>query len=102
MKNARVLLHEHGKALAQKRVAEITPDHVQKALEGLWQRTPAQGRSALAMWERVFDFAKSKGWRQGDNPASWRGMHQYRFPRQRGRRSGDTMQRSLTRKCRRL
>jgi integrase len=34
------------------------------------------------MWARVFDFAKARGAREGDNPAAWRGNMEYRFPRQ--------------------
>jgi integrase len=81
MNNARVLLHNHGALLATKRVAEITPDQVQAALKQLWERSPLQGRRALNMWERVFDFAKAKSWIQGQNPAQWKGLMQYRFPR---------------------
>ena len=83
MNNARVLLHQHGAPLANERVAEITPDMVEAALKPLWNQTPAQARRALAMWERVFDFCKAKSFRTGDNPASWKGCHEYRFPRQR-------------------
>src|SRR3974377_1971959 len=57
MKNAAVLLHQHGASLATKRVAEITPNDVQAALKDLWERAPMQGRRALNMWGRVFDFA---------------------------------------------
>ena len=28
----------------------------------------------------MFDYAKAHGVRTGDNPAAWRGLHQYRFP----------------------
>ena len=83
MKNAKLLLYKHGASLALKLVSEITPDMIQAALVKLWARAPYQGRRALNMWERVFDFAKAKGWRQGDNPCAWRGMHEYRFVRRR-------------------
>jgi integrase len=80
-RSVNVLLHLHGEPLANKPVKDITPDHVQAALAGLWAKTPLQGRRALSAWERVLDFARAKGWRQGDNPASWRGCHEYRFAR---------------------
>jgi integrase len=80
-KDVNILLHQHGAALANKPVRHITPDVVQGALTELWAKYPLQGRRALAAWERVLDFAKAKGWRQGDNPASWRGCHEYRFAR---------------------
>jgi integrase len=81
LRNCNVLLFTHGKALANKPVASITPDMVQDALKGLWAKYPLQGRRALAMFERVFDYAKAKGMRSGDNPASWRGLFEYRFAR---------------------
>jgi integrase len=80
-RSVNVLLHLHGEPLASKPVKDITPDMVQSALTELWAKTPLQGRRALFAWERVLDFAKAKGWRQGDNPASWRGCHEYRFAR---------------------
>jgi integrase len=85
LKNARILLHQHGAPLAKVPVSEVNPDKIQSALEELWVRHPAQARRALAMFERVLDFARAKGWRNGDNPASWRGMHEYRFPRQKSK-----------------
>jgi integrase len=83
MRNAKVLLFKHGAPLAQKPIASITPDMVQSALEALWKRAPNQGRRTLAIWENVFNFAKAKGLRQGDNPAAWKACHEYRFARQR-------------------
>ena len=55
---------------------------IQVALSGLWAKHPIQGRRVLNMWERVLDFAKARGAREGDNPAAWRGCMEYRFPRQ--------------------
>jgi integrase len=86
MRNAKLLLHHHGKPLADKPIASITPDMIQSALEELWKRAPNQGKRTLGMWERVMDFARAKGMRTGDNPANWKGMFEYRFPR---RRSAD-------------
>jgi integrase len=54
---------------------------VQSALSGLWAQHPNQAQRALSMWERVLDLARARGMRQGDNSASWRGMMEYRFPR---------------------
>jgi integrase len=83
MANAVLLLYGHGAPLAQKRVAEITPNMIQAALEQLWKRAPEQGRRTLGFWARVFDYAKAKGWRSGDNPCAWRGCFEYRLPRRR-------------------
>jgi integrase len=64
-------------------MSHITTDQIQVALSDLWTKYPNQARRALNMWERVFDYAKAKGMRQGDNPAAWRGCHEYRWPKQR-------------------
>ena len=82
-RNARILLFNHGHALLHQPVNKITPDKVQKALADVWTRYPAQGRRALDMIARVLDFAKAKGFRSGDNPAAWKGCHQYRLPKRR-------------------
>jgi integrase len=83
LRNVRLLLLGYGRALAHVPIATITPNMVQSALTPLWERAPAQGRRTLAMWTRVMDYAKAKGLRVGDNPAAWRGCHEYRFPRRR-------------------
>ena len=88
MKNAELLLHHHGKPLANVPVGDVTTDMIQAALEQLWKRAPNQGQRALKMWERVLDYAKAKGMRSGDNPASWKGMFEYRFARRRAKDRG--------------
>jgi integrase len=82
-RQARVLLFNHGHAMANLPVANITPDHVQRCLQKVWDEHPAQGRRALDMFARVFDYATAKGMRSGANPASWKSCHQYRWPKRR-------------------
>jgi Arm DNA-binding domain len=79
--NMRVLLFRHGKPLLGIPTNTITPDMVQSTLAGLWSKHPNQARRALAVFARVLDFARARGMRQGDNPANWKGMQEYRFPR---------------------
>ena len=69
MRNVRLLLRNHGGPLANIPVDEITADRVQATLAPLWIKAPAQARRTLAMWERVLDYARAKGMRNGDNPA---------------------------------
>jgi integrase len=83
MRNTTLLIHTHASAIAGKPVKDITPDMVQAALNKLWARAPVQARRALGVWESVLDFAKAKGWRQGENPCVWKGCHQYRWPKRR-------------------
>jgi integrase len=73
--------HVHGKPLANIPVNKITPDMIDKALAELKARIPNTGRRTLRMWERVLDLAKAKGWRAGDNPAAWRGGHEFSWPK---------------------
>ena len=74
MRNVRLLLRNHGGPLANIPVDEITADRVQATIAPLWAKAPAQARRTLAMWARVLDYARAKGMRNGDNPASWKGM----------------------------
>jgi integrase len=80
LRDATLLLTKHGKPLADVPVVKITPDIVESALADLLKRHPLQARRALGMFARVFDYAKSKGFRTGDNPAAWRGMFKDRWP----------------------
>jgi Arm DNA-binding domain len=68
LKNAKVLLLNDGRPLWVVSVNAITPDRIQVALCGLWGTHPIQARRVLNMWERVLDFAKARGAREGDNP----------------------------------
>ena len=84
LRSAKLLLFTHGKALSNQPISVTSADMVQSALTPLWDRAPSQARRTLAMWARVLDYAKAKGFRTGDNPAAWRGCQEYRFPRWRG------------------
>lgn len=60
--------------LRKKPVADITVNDVLEVLEPIWrdkQETASRLRGRL---ERVFDFARVKGWRDTENPALWRGL----------------------------
>jgi integrase len=82
MRNARILLHHHGKPLARKPIGRINKDMVQAALKPLWADDHApQARRALAMWARVFDYAKVKDLFVGDNPARWQ-LQKHLSPKQ--------------------
>lgn len=61
------------KSIRSKSVGDIDTDAVLKILTPIWQ-TKAETASRLrGRIERVLDYAKLKGWRQGENPALWRG-----------------------------
>jgi len=66
-------LQTHAAFLRDKRVDEITVDHVLKVLRPIWT-TKAETASRLrGRIEHVLDAAKAKKLRSGENPATWRG-----------------------------
>lgn len=71
------------KAIRPKPVSKVTTNDVLGVLTPIWQ-TKAETASRLrGRMERVFDFAKTKGWRSGENPAVWRGHLKNILPRRR-------------------
>jgi len=59
--------------LQPKRISQIDTNDVLAVLSPVWA-TKAETASRLrARLERVFEYAKVKGWRSGENPAAWRG-----------------------------
>src|SRR5262249_55576032 len=54
-------------------VSTIDVTHVMKILEPIWLRTPEIARRLRARIEAVLDWAKARGYRDGENPARWKG-----------------------------
>jgi integrase len=46
---------------------------IMAVLEPIWHATPASASRLRGRIERVLDYAASRHWRSGDNPARWRG-----------------------------
>lgn len=61
------------KSIRSKLVAEISTDDVLRILTPIWQSKAETASRLRGRIERVLDYAKVKGWRQGENPALWRG-----------------------------
>jgi hypothetical protein len=47
--------------------------HVMTALEPIWHTKPETASRLRGRIETVLDYAKARGWREGENPARWRG-----------------------------
>jgi integrase len=73
LRHHNALIGKHGKPLAEMPIRMITTPMIVDALRDLWKVHPEQAHRAVRMWARVFDYAKSMGYRTGDNPALWRG-----------------------------
>ena len=54
-------------------VADVTVGHVMAALEPVWREKPETASRVRGRIELVLDFARARGWREGENPARWRG-----------------------------
>ena len=66
-------LHNHAKGLHRKYISEITTVDVFKVLEPIWvSKTETASRTRLYV-EAVMSWAKTMGYREGENPAVWRG-----------------------------
>ena len=54
-------------------VASVTTEHVLRALQALWTRTPETASRVRGRIEAILDYARARKMRTGDNPARWRG-----------------------------
>lgn len=54
-------------------VAEVATEHVTAALEPIWREKPETASRVRGRIEAVLDYAAARGWREGENPARWRG-----------------------------
>ncbi len=69
--------------LGKLKVAEVATADVLKVLQhdGLWTAKPETATRVRGRIEAVLDFAAVKGWREGANPARWRGHLAMLLPR---------------------
>jgi len=61
-------------------VAEIETGHVTAALEPIWREKTETASRVRGRIESVLDYAKARGWRDGENPARWRGHLDHLLP----------------------
>ncbi|WP_313473003.1 tyrosine-type recombinase/integrase [Brevundimonas sp.] len=76
-------LQIHAKAVSSKRIDRITTEDVLVVLRPLWVTKPETAAIVRQRLERVLDGAKVKGWREGENPARWRGHLAHILPKPR-------------------
>lgn len=69
----RFTLDQYCKAMRAKKVSAISTVDVLAALQPIWASKNETASRLRGRIERVLDFAKAKGWREGENPALWRG-----------------------------
>jgi integrase len=69
-----------GPVLGDLDVAMVDTSHVLKVLEPIWQAKNETAVRLRGRIERVLDWAKVRGLRQGENPARWRGHLEHMLP----------------------
>jgi integrase len=67
-------------------VNAIGTAEVMRVLEPIWHEKPETGSRVRGRIETVLDYAKARHWRQGDNPARWRGHVENLLPKRRALR----------------
>lgn len=54
-------------------IAEVGTEQVLSVLQPIWTRIPETASRLRGRIEAVLAYASARGWREGDNPARWRG-----------------------------
>jgi integrase len=54
-------------------VGDVATTHVLAAIEPVWLSKPETASRLRGRIEKILDFAKTRGWRAGENPAAWKG-----------------------------
>lgn len=70
----------HCDCLQSLRVSTITTDDVLKVLKPIWDTKSETASRVRGRIERVLDYAKVHGWRDGLNPAMWQGHLKLAMP----------------------
>lgn len=78
----RTLGDQYCKAIRGKQVDEITTDDIIAVLRPHWQLKPETATKVRERIERVLDVAEAKGFRDGKNPARWKGHLKLMMPPQ--------------------
>ena len=65
---------------AETPVGAIDLDLVVKALKPIWTDKPETASRLRGRIESILDYATTQGWRQGDNPARWKGFLENLLP----------------------
>lgn len=65
-------LHAYGK-LGDKPAADIDTQDVLAVLRPIWTSITETADKLRGRIERILDYARTHGWREGENPARWRG-----------------------------
>jgi integrase len=86
-------LRDHASPVIGKlNVGAIETADVCKVLDPIWSKMPGTAAKLRGRIEQVLDWAKVRGYRQGENPARWRGHLDHIFPSARKARKAVRLQ----------
>ncbi|MBO0736608.1 MAG: site-specific integrase, partial [Alphaproteobacteria bacterium] len=68
-------------AIGELPVAAVDTGAVMKILEPLWRDKTETASRVRGRIESILDYAKARGWRDGENPARWRGHLDHLLPK---------------------
>lgn len=77
----RSTLETYAAPLREKLVDAVNTDDVLAVLRPIWTTKPETASRVRGRIEKVLDAAKARGFRQGENPARWRGHLDHLLPR---------------------
>ena len=69
----KMTLTEYAGPIRKKPVAEVGFEDVLRVLKPIWSSKPETASRLRGRIENVLNYAKTHGWRSGENPAAWRG-----------------------------
>lgn len=69
----RMTLTDYCSAISNMQVSQVGFTEVMQVLQSIWTEKPETASRLRGRIERVLNFAKVNGWREGENPALWRG-----------------------------
>jgi integrase len=78
----KISLATYAAPLKDRPVDTITTDDVLAVLKLIWTTKPETASRVRGRIEKILDAAKAKGFRQGENPARWRGHLDHLLPKQ--------------------
>jgi integrase len=76
-KNFRKSLEDHAGLIMEKSVADINTEDVLKVILPIWSEKNVTAQRVLKRIESILNYSKVRGYRKGDNPASWNENIQY-------------------------
>ena len=76
----RMTLEHYAKSLRALPIDQIATTHVLNILRPIWTEKPETADRVRGRIEKVLDAAKAQGYREGENPAQWRGHLQNLLP----------------------